>query len=94
MSLREKDPMSLRRLLVFAPNDLFTKRPASALMNSIGNGGPALLMVGESSTPGLSVRAGTQTRAATRYFNSWDLRAYDGVVASRRTFRFGRSRQV
>ncbi len=46
MSLREKDPMSLRRLLVFALNDLFTKRPASALMNSIGNGGPALHIVG------------------------------------------------
>jgi putative SOS response-associated peptidase YedK len=47
---REENPLSLRRLLVPAPDDLLRMRPASSLVNSVKNEGPELLtpdIVGE-----------------------------------------------
>jgi putative SOS response-associated peptidase YedK len=46
MNPRERDPLSLKRLLEPAPAGLFAIRPASALVNSVKNEGPALLEVG------------------------------------------------
>ena len=43
MNLRESDPLSLKRLLVPAPDDLLLVRPASPLVNSVKNEGPGLL---------------------------------------------------
>jgi len=43
ISLGERDPLSLRRLLVPAPGDVLVMRPASPLANSVKNEGPALL---------------------------------------------------
>ena len=40
---RERDPVSLKRLLVPAPQDVLVMRPASPLVNSVKNEGPALL---------------------------------------------------
>jgi hypothetical protein len=47
MNLREPGPLSLKRLLVPAPDDLLVVRPASPLVNSVKNEG--------SETPGGSV---------------------------------------
>ena len=43
MNSREKDPLSLKRLLVPAPSELLVMQPASPLANSVKNEGPALL---------------------------------------------------
>src|SRR6202167_6589603 len=43
MNLRGPDPVSLRRLLVPAPDALLLVRPASPLVNSVKNEGPELL---------------------------------------------------
>jgi hypothetical protein len=43
MNPREKDPLSLKRLLVPASSDLLSVRLASPLVNSVKNEGPALL---------------------------------------------------
>jgi putative SOS response-associated peptidase YedK len=43
MNPRERDPRSLKRLLVPAAADLLTVRPASPLVNSVKNEGPELL---------------------------------------------------
>jgi putative SOS response-associated peptidase YedK len=43
MNLREPGPLSLKRLLVPAPDDLLVVRPASPLVNSVKNEGPELL---------------------------------------------------
>jgi putative SOS response-associated peptidase YedK len=43
MNPRERDRMSLKRLLVPAPQDVLVMRPASPLVNSVKNEGPALL---------------------------------------------------
>src|SRR6202040_2916283 len=43
MNLREPDPLSLKRLLTPAPDDLLVVRPASPLVNSVKNEGPELL---------------------------------------------------
>jgi putative SOS response-associated peptidase YedK len=43
MNLRESDPLSLKRLLVPAPDDNLVVGPASPLVNSVKNEGPALL---------------------------------------------------
>jgi putative SOS response-associated peptidase YedK len=53
MNPRERDPLLLKRLLVPAPHDLLGMRPASPLVNSVKNEGPALLEVGEAATPNL-----------------------------------------
>jgi putative SOS response-associated peptidase YedK len=45
MNPREQDPLSLKRLLVPVPSDLLSVRPASPLVNSVKNEGPALLDV-------------------------------------------------
>jgi putative SOS response-associated peptidase YedK len=45
MNPRERDPLSLKRLLVPAPADLLAMQPASPLVNSVKNEGPALLHV-------------------------------------------------
>ena len=45
MNPREQDPQSLKRLLVPASSDLLSVRPASPLVNSVKNEGPALLNV-------------------------------------------------
>ncbi len=45
MNPREPDPLSLKRLLVPASSDLLSVRPASPLVNSVKNEGPALLEV-------------------------------------------------
>jgi len=45
MNPREQDPLSLKRLLVPASPDLLSVRPASPLVNSVKNDGPALLDV-------------------------------------------------
>jgi putative SOS response-associated peptidase YedK len=47
MNPRETDPLLLKRLLVPAPNDLLAMRPASPLVNSVKNEGPALLEFNE-----------------------------------------------
>jgi putative SOS response-associated peptidase YedK len=46
MNPRERDPLSLKRLLVPAPADLLVMTPASPLANSVKNDGPELLRVG------------------------------------------------
>jgi putative SOS response-associated peptidase YedK len=43
MNWREPDPLSLKRLLVPAPEDLLVMRPASPLVNNVKNEGPKLL---------------------------------------------------
>ena len=43
MNPRTPDPLSLKRLLVPAPDDLLTMQPASPLANSVRNEGPELL---------------------------------------------------
>jgi putative SOS response-associated peptidase YedK len=43
MNLRESNRLSLKRLLVPAPDDLLVVRPASPLVNSVKNEGPELL---------------------------------------------------
>jgi putative SOS response-associated peptidase YedK len=43
MNLRESDPLSLKRLLAPARDDLLLVRPASPLVNSVKNEGPELL---------------------------------------------------
>ena len=43
MNGREPDPLSLKGLLVPAPDDLLVVRPASPLVNSVKNEGPELL---------------------------------------------------
>jgi len=50
MNPRERDPLSLKRLLVPAPHDLLAMRPASPLLNSVKNEGPALLEFSEPAT--------------------------------------------
>lgn len=47
MNPREKEPLSLKRLLVPAPVDLLLMQPASTLANSVKNHGPELLRLGE-----------------------------------------------
>ena len=43
MNLREPNPLSLKRLLVPAPDNLLVVRPVSPLVNSVKNEGPELL---------------------------------------------------
>jgi len=43
MNWREPDPLSLKRLLAPAPDDLLVVRPASPLVNNVKNEGPELL---------------------------------------------------
>jgi putative SOS response-associated peptidase YedK len=43
MNPQEKEPLSLKRLLVLAPEDLLLMQPASPLVNSMKNEGPELL---------------------------------------------------
>ena len=43
MNLREPDPLSLKRLLAPASDDLLMARPASPLVNSVKNEGPELV---------------------------------------------------
>ena len=43
MNSRETNPLSLKRLLVPAPNNLLTIRLASPRVNSVKNEGPTLL---------------------------------------------------
>jgi putative SOS response-associated peptidase YedK len=45
MNPREKEPMSLKRLLVPAAADLLVTQPASPLANSVKNDGPELLQL-------------------------------------------------
>ena len=45
MNPREKNPLSLKRLLVPTPSDLLVMQPASPLANSVKNEGPTLLKV-------------------------------------------------
>jgi putative SOS response-associated peptidase YedK len=45
MNPGEKEPLSLKRLLVPAPADLLVMQPASPLANSVKNEGPELLHV-------------------------------------------------
>jgi putative SOS response-associated peptidase YedK len=42
---REKNPLSLERLLVPTPSDLLVMQPASPLASSVKNEGPTLLKV-------------------------------------------------
>ena len=51
MNPRERDPVSLKRLLVPAPQDVLVMRPASPLVNSVKNESPALLEFSEAATP-------------------------------------------
>ncbi len=51
MNPQERDPLSLKRLLVPAPHDLLVMQPASSLVNSVKNEGPALLEFSEAATP-------------------------------------------
>src|SRR6266851_3830615 len=51
MNPRERDPLSLKRLLVPAPHDLLAMWLASPLVNSVKNEGPALLEFSEAATP-------------------------------------------
>lgn len=51
MNPRERDPLSLKRLLVPAPQVMLVMRPASPLVNIVKNEGPALLEYGEAATP-------------------------------------------
>ena len=48
MDPRERDPLSLKRLLVPAPRDLLAMQPASPLVNSVKNDSPELLDCGKS----------------------------------------------
>ena len=50
MNPRERDPLSLKRLLVPALYDLLAMRPASPLVNSVKNEGPTLLDFSEAAT--------------------------------------------
>jgi putative SOS response-associated peptidase YedK len=50
MNPRERDPLSLKRLLVPAPHDLLAMQPASPLVNSVKNEGPTLLEFSEPAT--------------------------------------------
>ena len=43
MNLREPNPLSLKRLLTPAPDNLLVIRPASPLVNSVKNKGSELL---------------------------------------------------
>jgi putative SOS response-associated peptidase YedK len=43
MNWREPDPLSLKRLLLPAPDDLLVVQPVSSLVNSVKNEGPELL---------------------------------------------------
>jgi putative SOS response-associated peptidase YedK len=43
MNSREPNPLSLKRLLAPAPDNLLVIRPASPLVNSVKNEGPELL---------------------------------------------------
>jgi putative SOS response-associated peptidase YedK len=45
MNPQERDPLSLKQLLVPLPDDLLAIRPASPLVNSVKNEGPALLQI-------------------------------------------------
>ena len=45
MNPREKEPLSLKRLLVPAPSDLLVTQPASLLANNVKNEGPELLQL-------------------------------------------------
>jgi putative SOS response-associated peptidase YedK len=45
MNPREKEPLSLKRLLVPAPTDLLVTQPASLLANNVKNEGPELLQL-------------------------------------------------
>ena len=47
MNSRETDPVSLKRLLVPATNELLAMRPASPLVNSLKNEGPTFLEFNE-----------------------------------------------
>ena len=49
MNPREKEQLSLKRLLVPAPTDLLMMQPASQLANSVRNEGPELLQVDQQS---------------------------------------------
>jgi putative SOS response-associated peptidase YedK len=49
MNPREKNPLSLKRLLVPAPADLLVMQPASPLVNSVKNEGPELLQADQQS---------------------------------------------
>jgi len=51
MNPRERDPVSLKRLLVPPSQDELVMRPASPLVNSVKNEGPALLEFSEAATP-------------------------------------------
>jgi putative SOS response-associated peptidase YedK len=53
MNPRERDPLSLKRLLVPALYDLLAMRPASPLVNSVKNEGPTLIEFGDSAPPDL-----------------------------------------
>jgi putative SOS response-associated peptidase YedK len=46
MNPLERDPLSLKHLMVPAPADLLVRRPASPLVNSVKNEGAALLEAG------------------------------------------------
>jgi putative SOS response-associated peptidase YedK len=45
MNPQERDPLSLKRLLVPVADDLLAIRPASPLVNSVKNEGPTLLQI-------------------------------------------------
>jgi putative SOS response-associated peptidase YedK len=49
MNPREKEPLSLKRLLAPAPADLLVMKPTSLLANSVKNEGPELLQVEQQS---------------------------------------------
>jgi len=49
MNPREKNPLSLKRLLVSAPSDLLVMQAASPLVNNVKNEGPELLQVDQQS---------------------------------------------
>jgi putative SOS response-associated peptidase YedK len=44
MNPLERDPLSLKRLLIPAPDDALIATPASPLVNSVKNEGPELLI--------------------------------------------------
>jgi putative SOS response-associated peptidase YedK len=44
---REPNPLSLKRLLIPAPDDLLRMQPASSLVNNVRNDGPELLVPDE-----------------------------------------------
>jgi putative SOS response-associated peptidase YedK len=53
MNPQERDPLSLKRLLVSASDDLLVIQPASPLVNSVKNEGPTLLEVNDIAPPDL-----------------------------------------